>query len=151
MATTFLSDEVISSTQLRTNQKHWFAKASEGAVTIVNGRNRKLFTLIDRERISNLYTQKYYMEMILEYCYEIIKGIKSTIFPWAESLSEEEKAEFHNEILDCVRQATATGDWSSIENLLDDWKATALVESNPKIAGALLEKEARSKYIEIKD
>ena len=149
MATTFLSDEVISSTQLRKNQKHWFDKASEGAVTIING--RKLFTLIERERVSDLYAQKHYMEIILEYCYEIIKGSKSSVFPWTEFLNEEEKVEFHDEIINCVKQATTTGDWPSVENLIEDWRATALVESKPVIAKALMEKEDRSKYVEIKD
>ena len=77
MATTFLSDEVISSTQLRTNQKHWFDKAIDGVVTIVNG--KKQFVLVNREQISKLYAQKYYTDIILNYCYEIIKKLKCII------------------------------------------------------------------------
>ena len=148
MATTFLSDEVISPTELRANQKHWFNRASENVVTIVTG--HKKFALINRERISKLYMQKYYSELVLSYCQEVSKNIRSTTFPWVEHLREEEKSEFHNELLSCIMRSIITDDWLSMEHLLEDWKATAEVISNSKLAEALLEEEDHSSYVRSK-
>ena len=41
--------------------------------------------------------------------------------------------------------------WGALEEMLEDLKATAEVESNPRLAQALLEEEDQSKYVEIKD
>ena len=149
MVTTFLSDEVISPTDLRANQRHWLNKASENVVTIVTG--HKQFALINRERISNLYAQKHYSELALRYCQEVNNNIKSTTFPWVKDLSEEEKSEFHNELLSCIVQTIITDDWSSMEYLLEDWKATAEVNSNSEVAEALLAEENPSTYVKSKD
>lgn len=149
MVTTFLSDEVISSTDLRANQKYWLDRASENVITIVNG--RKKFALINREHISNLYAQKYYSEIILRYCKETNTGVSSVIFPWIEHLSNEERDEFYNELLNCAMESTINNDWSLIEQLIEDWKATAEVNSSPTLARTLLEKEDPSKYVRIKD
>lgn len=149
MATTFLSDEVISPTELRTNQKHWLDKACENVITVANG--RKKFAIVNREQISNLYAQKHYTEMMLSYCQELMKKIKSTTFPWSEHLSNEQRSEFHNELLNCVMESSATNDWSSVEYLLEDWRATAEVESNPTLAKVLLAEEDPLEYVKIKD
>jgi predicted nucleotidyltransferase len=149
MATTFLSDEVISSTQLRTNQKHWFDKAIDGVVTIVNG--KKQFVLVNREQISKLYAQKYYTDIILNYCYEIIKKNESNTLRWANFLSDEERNAFHDELISHVMKAIITDDWSSVGYLLEDWKATAEANSNPQLRDALLAEEDPSKYVKIKD
>jgi hypothetical protein len=149
MISTFLSDDVINPTELRANQRHWLDKATENVITIVNG-TRKL-ALINRERISKLYAQKYYSELVIKYCQELDKNIKSNVFSWAEYLNDEEKAEFHNELISTIMTAVVTDEWSSMEHLIEDWKATAEANSNPKIAQALLAEEDPSKYVEIKD
>lgn len=148
MTVTILSDDVISSTELRTNQKHWLDKATEKIITVVNG--RKQFALVNREQISNLYAQKYYTELAIGYCQEIIKKIKSTTFTWLESLSDEEKMEFHNEFLNSIMNSIDTNDWLSVEHLLEDWKATALAINNPTLTKALTSEEEPLKYARIK-
>ena len=149
MFTTFLSDEVISPTDLRTNQRHWLDRASENVVTIVTG--RKQFALISRERIGKLYAQKYYSELVLRYFQEVNSNIGSTIFPWVKDLDGEEKSEFNSELLSCIMQTIITNDWSSMEYLLEDWKATAEVNNNSEVAEALLVEESPSTYVKSKD
>jgi len=148
MITTFLSDEVINSTELRNNQKQWLDKACENVITIINGRNK--FAIMNRERISSLYAQKHYTEIVLGYCQELAKGLQSTTFPWAEYLNSEQRVEFHNELLNCVMESIVSNDWSPVEYLLEDWRATAEVESNPTLAKALMAKDDPSEYVEIK-
>lgn len=149
MISTFLSDEVISPTQLRTNQKHWLDRACKNVVTIANG--RKQLAIINRERISILYAQKHYMEMMLSYSQELAKGLQFATFPWVEHLNSKDRVEFHNEFLSCIINSAITNDWTLAEYLLEDWKATAEVESNPILAEALLAEADPSKYVEIKD
>jgi hypothetical protein len=149
MVTTFLSDIVITPTELRTKQKHWLTRANENVITIANG--RKKLVLIDRERVSKLFAQKKYSELVIKYCQEIEKKKKSDTFPWVEYLDDEEKLEFRDELLVNIMIAMTTDEWLSMENLIEDWKATAEVNSKPKIAKALLVKEDPSKYVSIKD
>jgi hypothetical protein len=149
MVTTFLSDVVITPTELRTRQKHWLTKAAESVITITNG--HKKLALIDRERVSKLYAQKHYSELVIRYCQEIEKNKKSDAFPWVEYLDNEEKLEFRDELLVNIMIAITTDEWLFMENLIEDWKATAEVNIESKIAKALLVKEDPSKYVGIKD
>jgi len=148
MAITFLSDEVINPTELRTNQRHWLDRATENVITIVNG--RKQFALINRERICKLYAQKYYSELILKYCQEVNNKIESSTFPWTKYLNDEEKIELYNELLNTFSKSATIDDWSPVEHLLEDWQATAEINSDPKIAKALLAEEDPSKYVKLK-
>ncbi|MGD0780800.1 MAG: hypothetical protein ABR954_08535 [Dehalococcoidales bacterium] len=149
MVTTFLSDIVITPTELRTKQKHWLDRATENVITIANG--HKKLALIDRERVSKLFAQKHYSELVIKYCQEIEKKKKSDTFPWVEFLNNEGKLEFRDELLVNIMIAITTDEWLSMENLIEDWKATAETNSKPKIAKALLAKEDPSKYVNIKD
>ena len=150
MGTTFLSDAVISPTELRARQKHWLATATENVVTIVSG--HKKFALVNRERISKLYAQIHYSELVIRYCQELLdKKIKSEVFPWTEQLNAKEKLEFYNELVDTIINASSTGDWLPMEHLIEDWKATAQAIGNPALTKALLAKEDPSKYVRAKD
>lgn len=149
MASTFLSDLVISPTELRTRQKHWLDRATENVVTIVSG--RKQFALVNREHISRLYAEKHYSELVIRYCQELDKKTKSNAFPWTEQLNDEEKLEFHNELLATIMDAISTNNWLPLEHLIEDWKATAQAISNPVLAKSLLAKEDPPKYVKAKE
>lgn len=149
MGSTFLSDAVISPTELRTRQKHWLDRATENVVTIVSG--HKQLALLNREHISKLYAQKHYSELVIRYCQELDKKIKSNAFPWTEQLNDGEKLEFHNELLAAIMDAISTNDWLPMEHLIEDWKATAQAISNSALTKSLLAKEDPSKYVRAKD
>lgn len=150
MAITFLSDEVINSKELRDNQKYWFEKASINPVSIKSGA-RKL-VLLNREHAKHMYSLNHYAEMIIQFCREQIayQG-ESRIFPWIRYLDNGAIEEFKKELLVTFEGAVSSQEWSAFGELLDDWKATAEVESNPALAKALLADEDPSKYVEIKD
>ena len=149
MGNTFLSDAVISPTELRTRQIHWLDRAAENVVTIVSC--SKQLALVSREHISKLYAEKHYSELVIRYCQELDKKIKSNAFPWTEQLNYEEKLEFHNELLATIVDAISTNDWLPLEHLIEDWKATAQAIGNPALAKSLLAKEDPSKYVKAKD
>lgn len=150
MTITFLSDDVINSKELRDNQKYWFEKASINPVSIKSG-TRKL-VLLNREHAKHMYSLSHYAGMIIQFCRERIayKG-ESSIFPWIKYLDNEAIEEFNKELLVTFEGAMSSQEWSAFEELLDDWKATANIASNPDLAKALLAEEDSSAYVRIKD
>jgi hypothetical protein len=149
MLATFLSDEVISSTELRANQKHWLEKAAEKAITIVNG--RKQFALLNREHIRELYAQIYHTGLALNLCQEIIKKSKSMTFPWLQYLGDKEKKEFYDEYLEAIGMAMETHEWEAVEQLVEEWKATALIMKDPALVKELTKETNSSEYVRLKD
>ena len=75
---------------------------------------------------------------------------KSTAFPWVEYLDDEEKEQFRNEYINSIREATITGHWDGVEDLIEDWKATAETESSPDLVKALKTKVPKEEYVTIK-
>lgn len=150
MTITILSDDVINSTDLRDHQKHWFDKALVSPVSITSG--TKKLVLLNREYAKNLYQLNHYARLVVRFCQEQgdNQGNISDAFPWVKYLDEKAIAEFHKEILSTFNEALRNVDSSALEEVLNDWMATAKVMSNPKLSEALLRKGDPSKYVEIK-
>ena len=148
MVTTAFSDEIVNATQLRARQSHWLAMASKRPVTVTYGSSK--LTILSREKIRNLYIQAYHLELFVKYCNEVMKGTKSTVFPWIEYLDGEEKEQFHKEYVTSIMVATVTEHWDEVEILLEDWRATAETESNPDLMKALKTKVPKEEYVTIK-
>ncbi len=150
MVTTILSDEVINSKELRDNQKFWFDKAEINPVSVRSGNKR--LVLLNRQVAKDMYLLNHYAPMIIQFCQEGMFGTnKSAIFPWIEHLNEEEVVEFRDELLAKFNSAAREGKWGDFGEMLEDWKATAEVNSNPKITEALLAEEDPSTYVRSKD
>jgi len=149
MTTTVFSDEIVNATQLREKQSHWLTVASKRPVTVTYG-PRKL-TILNRETIRNLFIQAHYLELFVTYCNEVMKGTKSTKFPWIEHLDEEEKKQFHEEFIGSTETAVFSEDWDMVETLLEDWKATAETKSDKEVMKALRAKQEPGKYIALKE
>ncbi len=151
MLSPILFEEIIKGQDLKTNQKKWFDKALISPVSIIATGDKKL-VLFNRERAKNMVSMNHYAEIIIQFCKEHIahRG-ESNIFPWVKYLDEEERQEFTSELLSTFEEAINTKEWSSFEELFDDWKATANVASDPDLSMALLEEEDPSAYVKIKD
>lgn len=147
MVSTVFSDFIVNATDLRNNQKQWLERAYVKPITVNYGRRQ--LAIINREQVGRLYAAQYYSELVLKACEEFKEDSRSTIFPWAEYLSYEGKAQFHSELLRRTIQCIITGDWNQVEYVIEDWKATAEVERNPKLVKALKSKEDSSQYVEI--
>jgi len=145
MVNTAFSDFIVSATDLRKNQKRWFEAASRRPITINYGQQR--LALINREEIHNLYVEKHYAELILRVCEEFAKEQKSNTFPWVEYLDDEDRKEFHRELLTCAIKSIITSDWTQLEYLIEDWKATAETEHSPEIVKALQDEGISPEYV----
>lgn len=145
------NDEVIKSTQLMRNWSHWATRANNHPVTIMYKNNP--LTLISRRRISELNKKLHYTSLIFNFCQGIIEARpdKNSYLPWVAYLSDDLKKKLTKELLDAYDESDAKDDWSILQDVIDDWKATAEVESNPALAKTLLKEEDPSKYVEIKD
>lgn len=148
MVNTMFSDFIVSATDLRKNQKRWLERAYENPITISYG--HKQLAIMNREQVGKLYTQKHYAELVLKACDEFVKRQKSDTFPWVEYLSDDEKMQFHSELLTCVMKSIFTGDWTRLEELIQDWKATAETERNPEIVRMLQDKGTPEDYVTVK-
>jgi hypothetical protein len=133
MVTTILSDEVINSTELRTNQKKWLEKAFFSPISIMSG--AKKLVLLNREHAKHMYSQIHFAEMIIRYCEERDSGKKrqSDIFSWIRYLNEKSIDEFHKELIFAFLKAVDNKDWLAFEEMLNAWIATAEAMTNPEM------------------
>jgi hypothetical protein len=148
MTTTLFSDDIVNASEFRTKQKYWFNRASSNPVTITYGSRN--FAIMEREKISNLYVRKYYLELVIRHCDEVLKGVDSSIFPWLSYLDDGEKKEFHNELIASVAKAVTADSWSTVDELIEDWKATAETKSNSAVMKALKAKVSKDDYVIIR-
>jgi hypothetical protein len=134
MVTTVFSDEIINPTELKKNQRHWLDKARNQPVTVKFGDGS--LAIVDREVMR--YAEKHYAELLVKYCQEEATSSsgKSVVFPWAESLPDKEKQEFRDEFFATFVKATQDNNWTEVEWLLEDWKATAEAYNNPELMEA---------------
>ena len=58
-------------------------------------------------------------------------------FVWLKHFSSEELAEFFSELLDAMYQGQCDGDWSSVADVIENWKATANIEADPSVAAGI--------------
>lgn len=96
-------------------------------------------------------TANFYLELVIKACDEFQKEEKSEAFPWVESLSEDDRLHFHKELLTTAMASIITDDWTQLEYLIQDWKATAEVESDPELTKALTEKGSPKEYVRLRD
>ena len=149
MAGTFLSDEVINSTELRRKQSYWLNTAHTNPVSITSG-NKKL-VLINRDLARNMYLFNYYAKMIIEFCQEQHTGVtKSAVFPWIEHLDEDEIKEFTDELLVTFQEAVQCEKWGNFEAMLKAWIDTAVAKTNPEIMELVNPKGRSREYARLK-
>jgi hypothetical protein len=147
MVTVAFSDDIVNASELRSRQKYWLEKASSGPVTVMYGA-RKL-AIIDRNEVYNLYRQKHYTELVIKHCEEVLKGSDSRVFPWLCHLDDEEREEFHSDLITGMVRTIVTGDWSDIDELIEDWLATAEAKRDTDFIGELKKKVSREDYIPV--
>ena len=104
-----------------------------------------------REQVRRLVIANHYFELVLNACKEFQKTGESKTFPWVENLSQDDKLQFHMELLTVAQKSADTGDWAKFDYLIQDWKATAEVEGKPELAGELMIKGNPEEYVKLKD
>lgn len=145
MINTVFSDEIINPTELKKNQRYWLDKAQRQPVTVKFGDNG--LAIVDRELMKNLYAEKKYAELLVKLCEEMKSSLVNiTVLPWANSLPGEEKEKFIKDFLKNFFKAVQNNTWSEIEELLDDWKATAEAWENPEFVEAWGNREKLEDY-----
>lgn len=117
---------------MRNNQKQWLDRAYITPVSIKSGHKR--LVLLNRDDARDMYTLNHYAETIIQFCQEQASGSgKSAIFPWIESLTQEEVEEFKTELITTFVKATRRRKWSTLEEIIRDWAATAEAKTNPEV------------------
>jgi len=149
MASTVFSDTIVNATDLRKNQKQWLERAYNKPITVNYGRRQ--LAIMNREQVNKLYMATHYLELVIKVCDEFEKKGESKTFPWAENLSKDDRLQFHKELLTNALRSVVTSNWTQLEYLIEDWKATAEVEGASELAEALMEKGNPEAYVRLKD
>lgn len=150
---TLFGDEIITSTDLKTDQKRWFNKAFKTPVSITN-RGGKKFVLINREQVRGLFLTKEYAEKIVRYCHELREqnekvDFSSDVFPWARNLSKEERLEYRDELMSAFSILIHNNNWEDLDEIISSWKATAEALANPEFMKVVKSGPAKRKYVEV--
>jgi hypothetical protein len=140
MANTVFSDEIVLATDLKKRQRHWFDRAREtGGVTIVQGGVADL-VLVRRQQVAETVEAVAHARTAAQFLREIItlerSPAESVVFPWLGDLDNEDQQEFLHEFVDAFAQCSSTGEWTMLDELLDDWQATAIACRNPELVEA---------------
>lgn len=146
MVSTIFSDIIVSPTDLRKNQKYLLDGAYDKPITVKHG--HKQLAILRREQVNHMIMVQYYADLIVRYCQEIHSGErKSVVFPWMNTLDDEEREEFLNELLVEFRNSIERSNWSRLAQVLDEWKATAEAKRNPEIIKLLQNIDSPREYV----
>lgn len=63
----------------------------------------------------------------------------TTFFPWVKYLDADEQREFFDALLSAVQTTLQKKDVSILQQVIEDWRATAQVNANPKLSKILQE------------
>jgi len=149
MVTTPFSDAIVNPSELRRNQAHWLGIAATEPVTVAYGSHK--LTILNRERIANLYKGNYYLELAMKICVDTSGAGKYETPPWLKQLTSQEKIEFTNELVEGISEAMLTNKWHKVDAILEDWKATAETLDNQEAMSALTVKDhSKTKYFPLR-
>ena len=140
MAKMMFSDEVVLATDLKKRQRYWFDRARQtGGVTIVQGKVADL-VLAPRQRVAAASETALHTRTAAQFLREVITlerpPAESAVFPWLRELDDEEQQEFLHEFVDVFARCSTKGEWAQLEELLEDWQATAEAHRNPELLEA---------------
>ena len=150
MEATLFSDEIISPTDLKNNQKKWFERALKSPVSITSCKG-KSFVLMNREQVQETYATKEYAEKIILFFMEA-KGNKSdvgftsVVFPWAKYLNNAERLEFLDDLMSIFTEIITTGDWVKLSEVKDSWEATAEALTNSRFMENVRQRDDKKAY-----
>jgi len=146
MVSTIFSDIIVSPTDLRKNQRLLLDGAYDKPITVKYG--RKQLVILRREQVNHMIMAQYYADLVIRYCQELYsRKRESVVFPWIDTLDDEERVEFLNELLAEFNESSERNNWPRLAQLLDEWKATAEAKRNPKIIKLLQNIDSPREYV----
>ena len=66
----------------------------------------------------------------------------TAVYPWLQALSEADRAEFLTELLYATKQASLSGNWGLLEEVIDAWQETAAILADADLVARLQEAQA---------
>ena len=66
----------------------------------------------------------------------------TAVYPWMQALSEADRAEFLTELLYATKQASLSGNWGLLEEVIDAWQETAAILADADLVTRLQETQA---------
>jgi len=137
MHKTMFSDEVVLATDLKKRQRYWFDRArASGGVTIMQGGVADL-VLAPRQKVAEAAKAAAHARTAAQFLREVVTlghpVADSTVFPWLSVLDAADRQEFVREFVDNFAHCATTNQWTPLEELLEDWQATAEAHRRPEL------------------
>lgn len=151
MVKMMFSDEIVLATDLKRRQRYWFERARQtGGVTIVQGKVADL-VLASRKKVAEAAETATHARTAAQFLREIITlertPAESVVFPWLGDLDDEEQQEFLRDFVDLFARCSTTGEWVRLDELLEDWQATAAAHRNPELMEAWRTRDQLEDYV----
>jgi hypothetical protein len=59
------------------------------------------------------------------------------LFPWSRFLPEHDRSTFEDSLIETLQACASLGNFAKLDEMVGDWKATALVHADPELAADL--------------
>lgn len=153
MPNVVFSDEVVSATDLKKNQRYWFDRARMlGGITIVQGKQADL-ALVRRQRVAAIEAFAWQMKSVAPFLREIIvlkrSVAESESLPWLHELDREEQEQFLKVFMETFARCAFKEDCKELGELLEDWQATAETHRNTELIEVWKNRGRQEDYVPV--
>ena len=141
-ADTLFSDEIVQITEFKKHAKAYAEKARRRPLTIAQGGVADL-ALVPRELVATVLRTHQHLVQALDLVMHQAHGSPLRLLTWAADLDENERKEFAAEYISAIQRAEAVGSpqaWLAVDEIVEDWAATADAVSNRELLEALEER-----------
>jgi hypothetical protein len=141
---TLFGDDVVQITEFKKRAKAYAERARQRPLTIVQGGLADL-ALVRRDLVGTALRQQQHLLQAVDLLLSEVSGRSVGMLQWANELDPHERASFASEYAGAIQRANGAGRadaWDAVDELLDDWAATAESLGNPDVVevAAVLEK-----------
>lgn len=137
---TVFSDDVVSAEDLKRRQRYWLERARKrGGVTIAQGKLADL-VLAPRQLVAAGTQAAHHAQLAGQFFLEMFSLRRppgeSVVFPWLKHLEPTDQQAFIQEYTETLARCASSGQWQSVDEVLEDWQATAEAHCNPELLDA---------------
>jgi hypothetical protein len=136
---TLFGDDVVQITEFKKRAKTYAERARQRPLTIVQGGVADL-ALVRRDLVGAALRQHHHLIQAVDLLLSQVTGKPISALAWANDLDAQERATFASQYAAAIQRAEALGHaeaWDAVDELVEDWTATAEALQNPELVDAV--------------
>lgn len=133
------TDQIVQITEFKRHAKAYADVARQRPITIAQGSTADL-TLASREMVGRVLRAREHLGGVMELLQNQLSGSSIQALAWADKLGDEDLRTFVNQYTESLQNALGSDSdaaWEAVEELLEDWQATAEALDNAELHDAL--------------